>query len=107
MSNSAVIGLYYLDETASEKASRVTLASCGAYEIIFLLEMYFHEGTLNGLRIGRSYAWLDKGTHEGLLDCDSFVRMLEKRQGVQIGCSEEIAFIRWWIYSDQLSRIAE
>ncbi len=107
LSNLAVTGLYYLDETASEKAGRVTLSARGEYEITSLLEMYLNEGSLNVQRMGRGYAWLDTGTHESLLDAGNFVRTLEKRQGVQVGCPEEIAFIRGWISADELERTAE
>ncbi len=106
LSNLAVTGLYYLDGTGSEKASRVTLSERGEYEITSLLEMYLHEGSLNVQRMGRGYAWLDTGTHESLLDAGNFVRTLEKRQGVQVGCPEEIAFLRKWISADQLGSIA-
>ncbi len=107
LSNLAVTGLYYLDGTASEKASRVTLSARGEYEITSLLEMYLREGSLNVRRMGRGYAWLDAGTHESLLDASNFVRTLENRQGVQVGCPEEIAFIRDWISVEQLGRLAE
>ena len=60
------------------------------------------DGALNVQRMGRGYAWLDTGTHGSLLDAGNFVRTLEKRQGQQAGCLEEIAFSMGWINADQL-----
>ncbi|MEL6883595.1 MAG: glucose-1-phosphate thymidylyltransferase RfbA [Pseudomonadota bacterium] len=91
-SNHAVTGLYFVDGTAPEKARRVKPSNRGELEITTLLEMYLHEGSLDVQRMGRGYAWLDTGTHGSLLDAGNFVRTIQKRQGQQIGCPEEIAF---------------
>ena len=107
LSNLAVTGLYYLDETASEKASTVKLSDRGEYEITSLLELYLGEESLSVQHMGRGYAWLDTGTHESLLDAGNFVRTIEKRQGVQVGCPEEIAFRKNWISEGQLIDVAE
>ena len=69
----------------------------GELEITTLLEMYLHEGLLDVKRMGRGYAWLDTGTHGSLLDAGNFVRTLEKRQGQQTGCLEEIGYDQGWI----------
>lgn len=76
-------------------------------EITTLLEMYLHEGLLSVERMGRSYAWLDTGTHSSLLDAGNFVRTLEVRQGLQIGSPDEIAFDSGWIDADQLRSLAK
>ena len=101
-SNYAVTGLYYLDGTAPERAHRVKPSPRGELEITTLLEMYLHEGLLDVKRMGRGYAWLDTGTHGSLLDAGNFVRTLEKRQGQQTGCLEEIAYDQGWIDHAQL-----
>ncbi|SLN56915.1 Glucose-1-phosphate thymidylyltransferase 1 [Roseivivax jejudonensis] len=106
-SNYAVTGLYFLDGTAPDRARQVTPSARGELEITTLLEMYLHEGQLDVKRMGRGYAWLDTGTHESLLDAGNFVRTLEKRQGQQTGCLEEIAFHAGWIDRAALKERAE
>ena len=96
-SHFAVTGLYFLDGTAPEKAARVTPSDRGELEITSLLEMYLADGTLTVERMGRGYAWLDTGTHGSLLDAGNFVRTLEARQGLQVGCPEEVAYQQGWI----------
>jgi glucose-1-phosphate thymidylyltransferase len=101
-SNYAVTGLYFLDGTAPSRARQVQPSPRGELEITTLLEMYLADGQLSVQRMGRGYAWLDTGTHGSLLDAGNFVRTLEKRQGMQSGCPEEIAFEQGWITRDQL-----
>ena len=101
-SNYAVTGLYFLDSTAPERARAVKPSARGELEITTLLEMYLHEGQLDVKRMGRGYAWLDTGTHGSLLDAGNFVRTLEKRQGQQTGCLEEIAYDAGWIDREAL-----
>jgi len=106
-SNYAVTGLYFLDGTAPEKARAVQPSARGELEITSLLEMYLDAGTLSVKRMGRGYAWLDTGTHGSLLDAGNFVRTLEKRQGMQTGCPEEIAYENGWIDRAALEHMAE
>jgi glucose-1-phosphate thymidylyltransferase len=106
-SNYAVTGLYFLDHTAPERARAVKPSERGELEITTLLEMYLQDGLLDVKRMGRGYAWLDTGTHESLLDAGNFVRTLEKRQGQQAGCLEEIAYDHGWISNEELSALAE
>ena len=106
-SNYAVTGLYFLDGTAPERAREVQPSARGEVEITTLLEMYLHEGVLDVKRMGRGYAWLDTGTHGSLLDAGNFVRTLEKRQGQQAGCLEEIAFDNGWIDRNTMAEHAE
>ena len=106
-SNYAVTGLYFLDGSAPERAARVTPSARGELEITSLLEMYLAEGQLEVTRMGRGYAWLDTGTHDSLLDAGNFVRTLAKRQGMQTGCPEEIAFEAGWIDADELKARAD
>ncbi|SFE72101.1 glucose-1-phosphate thymidylyltransferase [Roseivivax sediminis] len=69
--------------------------------------MYLDDGSLDVQRMGRGYAWLDTGTHDSLLDAGNFVRTLTKRQGLQAGNPDEIAFEQGWISRDQLAERAE
>lgn len=101
-SNYAVTGLYFLDGTASERAKKVQPSDRGELEITTLLESYLHDGFLSVKRMGRGYAWLDTGTHGSLLDAGNFVRTLEKRQGLQTGSPDEVAFNMGWISVNQL-----
>ena len=105
-SNFAVTGLYFLDETAPQKAREVKPSDRGELEITTLLEIYLEAGDLTVERMGRGYAWLDTGTHDSLLDAANFVRTLEKRQGLQVGSPDEVAFSKGWIDVDQLRRRA-
>ncbi len=106
-SNYAVTGLYFVDESAPERARKVTPSARGELEITSLLDSYLSDGLLNVELMGRGYAWLDTGTHESLLDAGNFVRTLEKRQGMQSGCPEEIAYKQGWISKAMLQNAAE
>jgi len=106
-SNYAVTGLYFLDGTAPARARKVTPSPRGELEITSLLEMYLNDGELSVETMGRGFAWLDTGTHGSLLDAGNFVRTLEKRQGQQTGCLEEIAYEQGWITSEDLAARAE
>jgi glucose-1-phosphate thymidylyltransferase len=101
-SDYAVTGLYFLDGSAPERARTIRPSARGELEITTLLEMYLAEGSLMVERMGRGYAWLDTGTHTSLLDAGNFVRTLETRQGLQVGCPEEIAYAAGWITRDDL-----
>ncbi len=102
----AVTGLYFLDGTAPARARQVKPSLRGELEITTLLEMYLADGLLEVKKLGRGYAWLDTGTHSSLLDAGNFVRTLEKRQGLQVGSPDEIAFGQGWITVDQLGERA-
>ncbi len=106
-SNYAVTGLYYLDGRAPELAARVTPSARGELEIADLLEIYRAEGSLSVEKMGRGFAWLDTGTHGSLLDAGNFVRTLQARQGLQVGCPDEIAYRAGWISKEQLAARAE
>ncbi|MDO8883198.1 MAG: glucose-1-phosphate thymidylyltransferase RfbA [Pseudotabrizicola sp.] len=106
-SNYAVTGLYFLDGRAPELAAKVQPSPRGELEITELLQMYLQEGTLQVEQMGRGFAWLDTGTHGSLLDASNFVRTLQMRQGLQVGCPDEIAFVQGWISRDDLSARAK
>ncbi|PVA05214.1 glucose-1-phosphate thymidylyltransferase RfbA [Thalassorhabdomicrobium marinisediminis] len=105
-SSYAVTGLYFLDGDAPKRAAQVVPSARGELEITSLLEMYLTEGLLNVNRMGRGYAWLDTGTHGSLLDAGNFVRTLQKRQGMQTGSPDEIAYEKGWISADALAERA-
>lgn len=106
-SNYAVTGLYFLDETAPQRAKAVKPSERGELEIVTLLESYLRDETLTVERMGRGYAWLDTGTHSSLLDAGNFVRTMQERQGLQTGSPEEIAFEQNWISVEELKKLAE
>ncbi|WP_289082224.1 glucose-1-phosphate thymidylyltransferase RfbA [uncultured Sulfitobacter sp.] len=105
-SNYAVTGLYFLDNSASERAKTVKPSPRGELEITTLLETYLHDGLMNVQRMGRGYAWLDTGTHGSLLDAGNFVRTLETRQGLQTGSPDEVAYNKGWISAEALGKRA-
>lgn len=106
-SNYAVTGLYFVDETAPERAKRVTPSARGELEITSLLETYLHDGALHIEKMGRGYAWLDTGTHASLLEAGNFIRTLTERQGLQVGSPDEVAYQHQWITSDQILERAQ
>lgn len=106
-SNFAVTGLYFLDGRAPELARRIKPSPRGELEIVDLLDLYLREGSLTVEKMGRGFAWLDTGTHASLLDAGNFVRTLQARQGLQVGCPDEIAFRSGWIDRAQLTKRAE
>lgn len=105
-SDYAVTGLYFMDGSAPERARGVTPSARGELEITTLLETYLADGSLNVQRMGRGYAWLDTGTYDSMLDAANFVRTLELRQGMQVGCLEEIAHQQGWIDDAKLAERA-
>lgn len=105
-SNYAVTGLYFLDDTAPERAKKVIPSSRGELEITSLLESYLDHDCLTVEKMGRGYAWLDTGTHASLLDAGNFVKTLTERQGLQVGSPDEVAYISRWIDEEILQRNA-
>jgi glucose-1-phosphate thymidylyltransferase len=102
-SHYAVTGLYYLDGDAPVRAAAVKPSARGELEIVDLLQSYLDDGRLSVERMGRGFAWLDTGTHGSLLDAGNFVRTLQARQGLQVGCPDEIAYHAGWISADVLA----
>ena len=106
-SNHAVTGLYFFDGSAPARARTIAPSPRGELEITALIELYLADGSLNVELMGRGFAWLDTGTHDSLMDAGEFVRVIEKRQGLKIGCPEEVAFRQGFIDRAQLIRLAE
>jgi glucose-1-phosphate thymidylyltransferase len=105
-SDFAVTGLYFLDARASARASTIRPSERGELEIVSLLDIYLAEGSLAVEKLGRGFAWLDTGTHDSLIEAGEFVRTIEKRQGLKIGCPEEVAFRMGFIDADRVRRLA-
>jgi glucose-1-phosphate thymidylyltransferase len=106
-SNFAVTGLYFLDHTAPERAAAIRPSARGELEITALLESYLEGGSLRVELMGRGYGWLDTGTHDSLIEAGEFVRTIEKRQGLKIGCPEEIAYRAGWITAGDLDLLCQ
>ena len=105
-SNYVVTGLYFLDESASDRARDITPSARGELEITKLLESYLKEDLLSVEIMGRGFAWLDTGTFASLLKAAEFIKTVQTRQGLQLGCPEEIAFRQAWISADVLEKRA-
>ncbi|MDH3666743.1 MAG: glucose-1-phosphate thymidylyltransferase RfbA [Paracoccaceae bacterium] len=103
----ALTGLYFLDGTAPEMARRLTPSARGELEIADLLSQYLQVGKLQVEPLGRGFAWLDTGTHESLMEAAEFVKAIEVRQGLKIGCPEEVAFRMGFISAGDLAALAE
>ena len=101
-SNWAVTGLYFYDNQVIEIAAGLTPSGRGELEITDVNRAYLERGELRVARLGRGYAWLDTGTHDSLHDAGSFVRTIEKRQGVKIMCLEEIGLDLGYLTPDEV-----
>ena len=106
-SNLAVTGLYFYDGRASEIAKTLSRSARGELEITSLNDVYLQEGNLHVELLGRGFAWEDAGTHDSLIGAGELIRVFEQRQGLRIGCLEEIAYENGWIDQEALMASAE
>ncbi len=105
-SNYAVTGLYFYDSQVCDIAASIQPSARGELEITDVNRVYLEQNQLNVEIMGRGYAWLDTGTHDSLLEAASFIATLQKRQGLQVACPEEIAYGQKWIDAAQIQKLA-
>ena len=106
-SHFAVTGIYMYDSNVIEVAKSIEPSARGELEITDINKVYLQRETLNVEFFNRGTAWLDTGTTHSLLDAANFIRVLEERQGLKIGCPEEIAYRQNFITEDQLKNFAQ
>lgn len=106
-SNYAVTGLYFYDGQVSQLASQLQPSARGELEITDLNRVYLEQGQLQLEKLGRGIAWLDTGTPENMLAAGNFIQTIVERQGLQIACPEELAFVSGWINAEQVMTLAK
>jgi glucose-1-phosphate thymidylyltransferase len=106
-SNYAVPGLYFYDNSVLDVARNLKPSARGEYEITDVNRVYLEQGKLRVKIFGRGAAWLDTGTFDSLHDATEFVRIIEKRQGLKVGCIEEVAYRMGYITREQLQEQAQ
>jgi glucose-1-phosphate thymidylyltransferase len=105
-SNYAVTGLYFYDNHVVEISKNLKPSARGELEITDVNKVYLHQNALNVEVMGRGYAWLDTGTHNSLVDANLYIKTIEDRQGLKVGCVEEIAYRLGYIDETQLKNLA-
>ena len=106
-SNYAVVGLYFYPNDVVEKAKQVKPSARGELEITTLNQMYLTEGRLQIKKLPRGFAWLDTGTFDSLSQASNYVETVEKRQGLQIACLEEIGYNNEWLEKEDIEKSAD
>ncbi|MBC7498187.1 glucose-1-phosphate thymidylyltransferase RfbA [Candidatus Gracilibacteria bacterium] len=106
-SHFAVVGLYFYTNSVIEIAKSIEPSERGELEITSVNSAYLEKGELKVELMNRGYAWLDTGTHESMMDAANYVQIIQKRQGVQVGSPEEVAYRMGWIDQDHIRTLAK
>lgn len=106
-SNYAIVGLYFYDNSIVDIVKSIKPSDRGELEITTVNDEYLKHGKLKVVPMNRGSAWLDTGTFESMNDASEYIRVIEKRTGLKIGCPEEIAYIEGFISADQLYKLSE
>ena len=106
-SNYAVVGLYFYPNRVVDVASYIKPSARGEYEITTVNQEFLSSGDLKVLTLGRGFAWLDTGTHDSLSEASTYIEVLEKRQGLKVGCLESIAYRQGWITEERMRELAQ
>ena len=106
-SNYAVVGLYFYPNKVVDVAARIKPSARGELEITTVNQEFLRDGELKVATLGRGFAWLDTGTHDSLSEASTYIEVLEKRQGLKVGCLEGIAFRKGWITADKMRELAQ
>lgn len=106
-SNYAVVGLYFYTNDVIQVAKQVKPSERGELEITSVNDAYLQQGNLRMKTLSRGFAWLDTGTHEALTEATEFIKAIEKRTGLKVGCIEEIAYHMNFINTDQMNSLIE
>ena len=106
-SNYAVVGLYFYPNKVVSVARSIEPSARGEYEITTVNQRFLEDGELKVQTLGHGFAWLDTGTHDSLSEASTYIEVLEKRQGIKIGCLEGIAYRSGWIDEEQMRKLAQ
>lgn len=106
-SDYAVTGLYFYPNEVVGVAAGIKPSARGELEITSVNQEFLKAGRLKVQKLGRGFVWLDTGTHESLAEASTYIEVIEKRQGLKVGCLEEIAFLNGWISADRLRTLAK
>ena len=106
-SNYAVVGLYFYPNKVVDVARNIKPSARGEYEITTVNQRLLEDGELKVQTLGRGFAWLDTGTHDSLSEASTYIEVLEKRQGLKVGCLEGIAYRKGWIDEEKMRQLAQ
>ena len=106
-SNYAVVGLYFYPSKVVDVAKHIEPSARGEYEITTVNQRFLEDGELKVQTLGRGFAWLDTGTFDSLSEASTYIEVLEKRQGLKVGCLEGIAYRKGWITEERMRQLAQ
>ena len=106
-SNYAVVGLYFYPNKVVDVAKNIKPSARGEYEITTVNQRFLEDGELKVQTLGRGFAWLDTGTFDSLSEASTYIEVLEKRQGLKVGCLEGIAYRMGWIDEERMRQLAQ